>query len=247
MDIPQKIFDGHNDTLLCLHLPERSNGRSFFERSELGYLDLPRAREGGFAGGIFAIFTPDPADTTLGTRKDRLTITDTGYVVAYDEAIDPGYAYSFTSDVLGTLDGLVERSNGEIAAVTSVADIERCFSEDQLAIVVHFEGAEAIGRDLKHLDDFYSRGLRSLGLVWSRPNCFGQGVQFKFPSSPDIGPGLTDAGIELVTACNQLGVIVDLSHLNEKGFWDVQKTTDAPLVVSHSAVHSLSPLSPQPD
>ncbi|HKB49735.1 MAG TPA: membrane dipeptidase, partial [Ktedonobacterales bacterium] len=53
------IFDGHNDALLSLHLPNRGGGRSFFVRDERGHLDLPRAREGGFAGGLFAIFVPD--------------------------------------------------------------------------------------------------------------------------------------------------------------------------------------------
>lgn len=73
--------------------------------------------------------------------------------------------------------------------------------------------------------------MRSLGPVWSRPNAFGHGVPFKFPSSPDTGPGLTDAGKALVQACNQLGVLIDLSHLNEQGFWDVARISSAPLEV----------------
>src|SRR5262245_28728189 len=56
------IFDGHNDTLLSLYLRERGEGRTFFERSEKGHLDLPRAREGGFGGGFFAVYIPpDPS------------------------------------------------------------------------------------------------------------------------------------------------------------------------------------------
>jgi membrane dipeptidase len=78
-----------------------------------------------------------------------------------------------------------------------------------------------------------------LGLVWSRPTIFGEGVPFHFPDSPDTGSGLTDTGKELVKACNQLGIMVDLSHLNEKGFWDVAKTSTAPLVATHSNVHAL--------
>jgi membrane dipeptidase len=76
--------------------------------------------------------------------------------------------------------------------------------------------------------------------VWSRPNAFGHGVPFRFPHSPDIGPGLTDAGKELVQACNKLGIMLDLSHLNEAGFWDVARLTSAPIVATHSNVHALS-------
>ncbi|GCE21251.1 hypothetical protein KDK_50510 [Dictyobacter kobayashii] len=83
--------------------------------------------------------------------------------------------------------------------------------------------------------------MRSLGLVWSRPNAFGYGVPFRFPHTPDVGPGLTPAGKELVKACNRLGIMLDLSHLNEQGFWDVERLSQAPLVATHTAAHALCP------
>jgi membrane dipeptidase len=83
-------------------------------------------------------------------------------------------------------------------------------------------------------------GLRSLGPVWSRANAFATGVQFVMPSSPDIGPGLTDAGVALVKACAELGILVDLSHLNERGFWDVARLEAGPLVASHSGAHAVA-------
>jgi membrane dipeptidase len=76
--------------------------------------------------------------------------------------------------------------------------------------------------------------------VWSRPNAFGHGVPFEFPSSPDTGPGLTPAGVGLVRRCAELGIAVDLSHLNEAGFWDVARLDGAPLIASHSGVHALA-------
>jgi membrane dipeptidase len=79
--------------------------------------------------------------------------------------------------------------------------------------------------------------------VWSRANDFAEGVPFRFPSSPDTGPGLTGAGRELVRACNRLGILVDLSHLNEAGFWDVAALSEAPLVATHSNAHALCPAS----
>jgi membrane dipeptidase len=108
-----------------------------------------------------------------------------------------------------------------------------------LAAVLYFEGAENLGP--APLENFYEAGLRSLGLVWSRPNAYGHGVPFRFPASPDTGPGLTNAGCELVRECNRLGVMLDLSHLNERGFWDVARITAAPLVATHSNAYALCP------
>jgi membrane dipeptidase len=79
--------------------------------------------------------------------------------------------------------------------------------------------------------------------VWSRPNAFAHGVPFISPSSPDTGPGLTDAGRRLVARCGELGVMVDLSHLNEAGFWDVAGIGAGPMVASHSGAHALCPTS----
>ncbi len=77
--------------------------------------------------------------------------------------------------------------------------------------------------------------------MWSRPNQFGHGVPFRYPAGPDTGRGLTDAGRALVRACNRLGILLDVSHLNEQGFWDLAAITDAPIVATHSAVHAICP------
>ena len=82
-------------------------------------------------------------------------------------------------------------------------------------------------------------GLRSLGPVWSRPTVFGHGVPFRFPGDPDTGPGLTEAGKNLVRVCNELGILIDLSHMNEAGFNDVAALSDTPLVATHSNAHAL--------
>jgi len=125
--------------------------------------------------------------------------------------------------------------------VRSAAQIRQCHERGALAAIMHIEGAEAIDPDLRLLDVLYEAGLRSIGPVWSRSNIFGHGVPFRYPSSPDTGPGLTDLGRELIRACNQRKIMIDLSHLNEKGFWDVVKISDAPLVATHSNAHVICP------
>jgi membrane dipeptidase len=134
----------------------------------------------------------------------------------------------------------IEReSAGKVRVCRTAADIEACIDAGILAPVLHIEGAEAIDENFSALDVLYQAGLRSIGPVWSRSNIFGHGVPFSFPSSPDTGPGLTDLGKELIRVCNRLKIMLDLSHLNEKGFWDVAAISDAPLVATHSNVHAI--------
>ena len=136
----------------------------------------------------------------------------------------------------------IEReADGQVRICRTVEDIRHCIEHGVLAAVLHIEGAEAIDPEFETLDVLHQAGLRSLGPVWSRPNAFGHGVPFRCPSSPDTGPGLTDLGKELVRACNRLKILIDLSHLNENGFWDVAELSDAPLVATHSNAHALSP------
>ena len=111
-----------------------------------------------------------------------------------------------------------------------------------LAVVPHLEGAEAIGEDLDGLEHCRRLGVRSIGPVWSRPNRFGVGVPFRYPGHPDIGPGLTRAGFALVQACDTLGVMLDVSHLNHAGFWDLARASRAPLMATHANAHAICPV-----
>ena len=233
------IIVGHQDTLLSLYIPERGKGRSFFERSDEGHIDLPRAREGGLAGGFFAIFVP--GSTTDSVNRMTVGRTDKGYEVPYAPSVEIDYARRVTLAMMAELFRLEAESAGQLRVVRNTDELLYCIDNDIHAAIMHFEGAEAIDANLDALEVFYQAGLRSLGLVWSRANIFAQGVPFKFPHSPDTGPGLTEAGRELVRACNRLGIMLDLSHLNEQGFWDVARLSDAPLVATHSNAHAICP------
>ena len=135
----------------------------------------------------------------------------------------------------------VAGSSGHMKLCTSSTEIRETMLDNTVAAVLHLEGAEAIDDELLNLDVLYKLGLRSLGPVWSRPTKFAHGVPFKFPGSPDIGPGLTSLGEALVKRCNELKILIDLSHINEKGFWDIAKISTSPLIATHSNVHKLSP------
>jgi membrane dipeptidase len=215
------VFDGHNDALT------RADADRFATGRDGGHLDLPRAREGGLAGGIFAAFTPTP-----GHEHDDLPLAP---------PVDHEIAAADAARTLGRLHAL-ER-DGHVRIARAPGDLDAARTAGVLAAVAHLEGAEAIDPELESLPFWHAAGLRSLGPVWSRHNAFAHGVPFAHPSSPDTGPGLTPAGMELVRRCAGLGIAVDLSHLNEAGFWDVARLDRAPLIASHSGAHALCPAS----
>jgi membrane dipeptidase len=233
------VFDGHNDTLLDLFLPEHGSGRSFFKKSKKGHIDLPRAREGGLAGGIFAIYLPPPKSSEESDPLFGFTANDNGYSIEMHRPLDAKYARELTDSILDFTDDMERKSGGQIKIIRSYRDLLNCLENNIMGIVLHIEGAEAIDKDLSNLREYYDRGIRSLGLVWSRPNVFGSGVPFRFPHSPDTGPGLTEHGKDLVKECNRLGIMIDLAHINEKGFRDTARLSTAPLVVTHSNVFTL--------
>ncbi len=203
------ILDGHNDLALRVWLGQ-----------EPAHIDLATAADVGFAGGFFALFPP-------GGRFQPPE--GAPYALPPDEPIPRAKAVVDVEGQLAALQGL------DVSVVRRVEEIE----PGRVNAIVHLEGAEAIAPDLSDLESWYDRGLRSVGIVWSRPNAFGEGVPFRFPSSPDTGGGLTDAGRDLVHGCNLLGLMVDVSHLNEAGFWNVAELTQAPIVATHSNAHAL--------
>ena len=204
------IVDGHNDLVLQVW---RGNAPK--------HMDLSAAAEAGFAGGFFAIYVPSP---------DPGEPPPIPYALSLPERIPTAEAARVADELYATLRSL------PVTFATSADD----FDPGHVTAIVHLEGADPLAPDLSDLQDWYDRGLRSIGLVWSRANAFAEGVPFRFPASPDTGPGLTDAGRGLVRACNKLGILVDLSHLNEAGFWDVAEISTAPLVATHSNAHALS-------
>jgi membrane dipeptidase len=227
------VFDGHNDVLLRLWGKKAGDPvAAFLSGDGEGHLDLPRMIKGGFAGGFFAIFVPSPQDEEFADDED----------INPPPANEVGQlaALSATISMASLLFRIEEASAGRFKVCRSVAEIRSANAEGKIAAIFHIEGAEAIDAELKALDVLHKAGLRSLGIVWSRDNLFGRGVPFRFPCSPDTGPGLTEQGKALVRRCNELRILIDVSHLNEKGFWDVARHSSAPIVATHSNAHALS-------
>jgi len=203
------IIDGHNDLVARL-----------WRGDEIRHVHLDDARGADFAGGFFALFVPSgKPEMPKGPH----------YALPLPEPIPTDEAARIAGELYDVFRSL------PVDVATSPGD----FQPGRVAAILHLEGAEPLAAGLSDLDTWYGRGLRSLGLVWSRANAFAEGVPFRFPSTPDTGPGLTAAGRDLVRACNDRGIVVDLSHLNEAGFWDVARLSSDPLVATHSNAHAL--------
>ncbi|MFY0692554.1 MAG: dipeptidase [Paracoccaceae bacterium] len=229
------VFDGHNDVLSCLQEEGGVAAAETFLTGREGHIDLPRAKAGGFAGGFFAIYVPSPFDLDESIEL----MSQPEYDLPLSDPIPVTDALPHVIEQAAILMRLEEL--GALKVCRSVADIRGCLRAGTIAAILHIEGAEGIDRDLHNLDVLYQAGLRSIGPVWSRNTIFGHGVPFRYPSDGNVGPGLTQDGIRLVERCDALGIMIDLSHLNEAGFWDVARVSSKPLVATHSNVHSICP------
>jgi len=198
------IIDGHTDVLLAL----TQQRRAFFERSDKGHVDLPRAREGNVLAMFFAIW--------------------------------PGINQYYILKGARQLLELVENEKNNLFLIKKYDDVEKAASSNKLGVIFHIEGVGGLDSEFHLLHLLYRLGLRSFGITWSDENLFGTGSSFD-PNTPEDTRGLTAEGRELVKEANKLGIIVDVSHLSDKSFWEVLEVTEKPVIASHSSCRALSP------
>lgn len=225
------VFDGHNDLLTRLWLSDQADPVQAFMHEQLsGQLDLKRCQQAGFIGGLFAIFLP-PFAYVKQYHPDKL----------FDHNADDFTQQQIEQIGLAQLElaqQMVQASE-QIQLCTSVQQIQDCRTQGQLAVVLHMEGAEALQDKPDLLDVFYQAGLRSIGPLWNRASQFGHGLNARFPHSPDTGAGLTIAGKALLRRCAEKKMVVDVSHMNERAFWDTVDILQQPIVATHSNAHAL--------
>jgi membrane dipeptidase len=206
------IFDGHIDYITAIKPRAGRPGRDFLTESEHGHVDLPRAKRGGLGGCFTSIYLTN-------------------------EQAEMG-AVSYAMQEMNDVYAIEDRAEGAFRVCRTVADIHSAWHAGAFASVFMFEGADPISYSLKELRVFYEAGLRCLAPTWSRSTIFAHGVRFQ---EPQIEDGLTAAGRALVAECNRLGIILDVSHINPAGFWDMIDESKAPILATHSCVKALSP------
>lgn len=130
-----------------------------------------------------------------------------------------------------------------IAPVTCMADIEKNCLQGKMSAMLTLEEGAALEGSVDTLKEFYGKGIRMITLTWNYPNELGYPHGYNDKSSVGEKFGLTCCGFEMVEAMESLGVIVDVSHLSDDGFYDVLHSTKKPFVASHSNAREVCPMS----
>lgn len=132
----------------------------------------------------------------------------------------------------------LEESKDNFCLCLSYKDIVRTINENKIAILMSFEGVEPLFNDISLLNIFYKLGVRLIGLTWSRRNFAGDGCFYGTVEEGKKG-GLTDFGVKIIKKAEELGMIIDVTHLNDEGFWDVINFSNQPIIASHSNCRTL--------
>jgi len=205
------IVDTHADT------PQRFLDEGFdigsTDPKDVGHISLDKAHRGNLGAEFFSIWV--------------------------DPETNQGHFAQHTFDLIDSVYEQAARHPDRMMMAFSVADIERAQREHKLAALMGIEGGHSIENDMHLLRDYYRLGVRYMTLSWSNTNEWAD-------SSGDINDtkvqhhnGLTDFGKQVVIEMNRLGMIVDISHVADKTFWDAIATTKAPVIASHSSARAL--------
>lgn len=139
--------------------------------------------------------------------------------------------------VLESVDLFHERVLAEprMRFVRTKADLRLAQAEDRIGALLSLEGVDALNGNLSYLRILFHLGVRTVGITWNRANWAADGVL-----EPRNG-GFTAAGKDLIRECDRLGLIMDVSHLSERGFWELIEASARPLIASHSNAKAISP------
>ena len=206
------VIDTHADT------PQRFLDENFdigsTDPNDHGHISLDKAKAGNLGAEFFSIWV--------------------------EPETNQGHFARHTLDLIDSVYEQAARHPDRMMMAFSVADIERAHRERKLAALMGIEGGHSIENDIHLLRDYYRLGVRYMTLSWSNTNEFAD-------SSGDINKpgvehhnGLTEGGKQIVLEMNRLGMLVDISHVSDKTFWDTIAVTKAPVIASHSSARALS-------
>ena len=202
--------DSHCDTPMRLLREDFDPG----VKNESGCIDFPRMKEGGLDAEFFAVFIGQ------GPRDDSTN------ALIHQRAID----------IFDAIHKSVEKNSDQAEIALVPADAYRIEAEGKRAIFIGIENGYPIGKDIANVEEFYKLGARYITLCHSRNNDICDSSTD--PNGPEHD-GLSDFGAEVVKEMNRLGIMVDVSHISDKSFYDVLKTTSAPVIASHSSCRAL--------
>jgi membrane dipeptidase len=206
------VIDTHADT------PQRFLDENFdlgsTDPNDIGHISLEKARRGNLDGEFFSIWV--------------------------DPETNQGHFARHTFDLIDSVYEQAARHPDRMMMAFSPADIERAHKEHKLAALMGIEGGHSIENDMHLLRDYYRLGVRYMTLSWSNTNEWADSSGDISDSKVQHHNGLTDFGKQVVLEMNRLGMMVDISHVADKTFWDAIATTKAPVIASHSSARALT-------
>ncbi|MFA6670845.1 MAG: dipeptidase [Bacillota bacterium] len=214
------VVDTHSDTLIKM-----VNDKTWLPSVDIGEntpfdIDIPKLKKGGVDVQYFGAFT---SGYYSGGKPDYLR------------------SNSRLLSLINVLYWAMEKNSQHMGLARTVEDIKDLAGSGKISAVLSIEGAyslgEGNGKELLH--QYYDLGLRAIGLTWNHSNALGEGVNGSYMDGSPSEGGLTGLGREVVRELNRLGIIMDVSHMNEETFWDVMEVSDAPVMASHSGVYAL--------
>ncbi|HMS33904.1 MAG TPA: dipeptidase [Ignavibacteria bacterium] len=187
-------------------------GAVFGQRNSFTQSDLPRFKAGGLDVQVFAVWIP----------MNKLS-----------------RSFSFVMSQIERLKNLENENSSDIEFAKNYDDIIRITDSKKICGLIGIEGGTAIEKNLDNINTFFENGVRYIGLTWNNSN----GISTSARDETERGKkgGLTDFGIQVIKRMNEVGMLVDVSHLSEAGFWDVIENTSSPVIASHSNCYSLNP------
>lgn len=150
--------------------------------------------------------------------------------------VDPPFTndpYKRTMEIINSIKEELKYCSDSIMIVKSYNDILDAIKNNKLYVFIGLEGLSSIGENLDLIDFYYDFGARHVGLTWNEENALATGVK------GNSNRGLTPLGVKAVKKINSKKMILDVSHLNEKSFWDLINVTDSPVIASHSNCKSI--------
>ncbi len=205
------VIDTHNDVLL-----RALKGEDLSVRTTTGHSDIVRLKEGGVDVQIFSVW--------CGGEYGK------------------GRAFNHAIEMIDTLNAIVRRSSDKIAFAKSYNDIEKIFRQKKMVALIGVEGGHMIEDSLYYLDSLAKRGMNYLTLTWNNSPSWATSAADETEKKDSLPfKGLTVFGKQIIQRLNTLGVMVDLSHVGERTFWDAISVTKKPVIVSHSSVYTICP------
>lgn len=221
------VIDAHNDSIVA-HI----------RRGNISLTDEHTKNRNQHKGTIAYLRGPvPPEEDAIGIQLNIPKMQAGGIDVAFF-AVDVTRAWknhlSYALDAFGWLDTEISTNEPDICIVQNVADIHAAKAKGKLGVILAIENSEAVERSLNILRSLYNLGVRSIGLTHNPNTWVSTGND-----EGETGGGLTKFGIQLVKEMNKLGILVDVSHISERGFWDVLDVSNDPIIASHSNCKTL--------